>query len=68
VPWENIWRRVREEACSGEVERAWICGVERSSAKMKVFGAEVARWIRSAAARGEEADLVSARKGFFVSV
>lgn len=32
---------------------------------MKVFGAEVARWIRSAAARGEEADLVSARKGFW---
>lgn len=31
---------------------------------MKVFGAEVARWMRSAAARGEEADLVSARKGY----
>lgn len=30
---------------------------------MKVFGAEVARIMRSAAARGEEADLESARKG-----
>jgi hypothetical protein len=28
-----------------------------------VFGADVERWIRSMAARGEEADLVSARKG-----
>lgn len=35
----------------------------RSSVKMNVLGAEVARWIRSAAARGEVADLVSARKG-----
>lgn len=67
MPWEKIWRRVREELCSGEEERAWICGVDRSSAKMKVFGAEVARWTRSAAARGEVADLVSARKGFFPS-
>ena len=31
---------------------------------MKVFEADVARVIRSAAARGDEADLVSARKGF----
>jgi len=30
---------------------------------MKVLGAEVARVIRSAAARGDEADLVRARKG-----
>ncbi len=30
---------------------------------MKVFGAEVARVMRSAAARGDEADFVSARKG-----
>ena len=30
---------------------------------MKVFGWEVALVIRSAAARGEEADLVRARKG-----
>jgi hypothetical protein len=56
-------RRVRWELYSGEVERAWIWGVERSSAKMKVFGAEVALVMRSAAARGEDADFVSARKG-----
>lgn len=31
---------------------------------MKVFGAEVARVMRSMAARGEEADLVRARKGW----
>ena len=37
--------------------------MERSSEKMKVLGAEVARTTRSAAARGEEADLVSARNG-----
>jgi len=37
--------------------------VERSSAKMKVLGAEVARVTRSEAARGEVADLVRARKG-----
>jgi TPP-dependent pyruvate/acetoin dehydrogenase alpha subunit len=43
--------------------RDWIWGAWRSSAKMKVFGAEVARVMRSAAARGEEADLVRARKG-----
>ena len=30
---------------------------------MKVLGAEVARLMRSMAARGEEADLVRARKG-----
>ena len=40
-----------------------IWGVERSSAKMKVLGAEVALVMRSAAARGEEADFVRARKG-----
>jgi hypothetical protein len=31
---------------------------------MNVFGAEVARVMRSAAARGEVADLVRARKGW----
>lgn len=31
---------------------------------MKVFGAEVARVTRSAAARGEVADFESARKGY----
>jgi len=35
----------------------------RSSVKMKVLGAEVARVMRSMAARGEEADLVRARNG-----
>lgn len=30
---------------------------------MNVFGAEVARVMRSAAARGDEADFVRARKG-----
>lgn len=44
--------------------RAWIWDAARSSAKTKVFGAEVAREIRSAAALGDEADFVSARKGF----
>jgi hypothetical protein len=34
-----------------------------SSVKMKVFAADVARVIRSIAARGEEADLERARKG-----
>jgi hypothetical protein len=38
-------------------------GDSRSSVKIKVLGAEVARVIRSMAARGEEADFVSARKG-----
>lgn len=32
--------------------------------KRKVFGAEVARVTRSAAARGEVADFESARKGY----
>lgn len=32
--------------------------------KTKVLGAEVARWMRSAAARGDAADLLSARKGY----
>lgn len=45
---------------SSDVERDWICGVERSSAKMKVWGCDVARAIRSAAAREEVADLVRA--------
>ena len=31
---------------------------------MKVLGAEVARWMRSAAARDDAADLLSARKGY----
>lgn len=35
-----------------------------SSVKMKVFAAEVARVMRSIAARGEEADLERARKGW----
>ena len=47
-----------------EVERFCIWGAWRSSAKMNVFGAEVARVMRSAAARGEVADLVRARKGW----
>lgn len=46
---------------SSELERDWICGVVRSSAKTKVWGCEVARVIRSAAARGEVADLERAR-------
>jgi len=46
------------------VERFCIWGAWRSSAKMNVFGAEVARVMRSAAARGEVADLVRARKGW----
>lgn len=33
---------------------------------MYVFGAEVAREMRSAAARGEVADLVSAKKGYTI--
>lgn len=49
---------------SGLAARACICGVWRSSVKMKVFGAEVARVTRSAAARGEVADFESARKGY----
>ena len=40
-----------------------MVGVSRSSAKMKMLGAEVARVMRSAAARGEVADLERARKG-----
>jgi hypothetical protein len=57
-------RRVRWEEYSVLEERVWICGAPRSSLKMKVLGAEVARMMRSAAARGEEADLVSAKKGW----
>jgi hypothetical protein len=56
---------VRCEEYSPELARDWICGAESSSAKMKVLGAVVARVMRSAAARGEEADLVSARKGYY---
>lgn len=48
---------------AGEERRAWICGVERRGEKIKVFGAEVARWMRSMAAVGEVADLERARKG-----
>lgn len=40
-----------------------MLGVCNSSAKTYVFGAEVACAIRSAAARGEVADLLRARKG-----
>lgn len=40
-----------------------MAGVSRSSAKRKVFGADVARVTRSTAARGELAVLESARKG-----
>ena len=40
-----------------------MLGVWSSSAKTYVFGAEVAWVMRSAAARGEFADLESARKG-----
>lgn len=49
---------------SGLEARAWIWGVWRSSVKRKVFGAEVARVTRSAAARWEVADLESARNGW----
>jgi uncharacterized membrane protein len=55
---------VKYEVNSGLAVRAWTCGVWRSSVKMKVFGAEVARVTRSAAARGEVADFESARKGY----
>lgn len=54
---------MRLEEYSEELERDWICGVESSSAKINVLGEDVARVIRSAAARGDEAVLVSARKG-----
>jgi hypothetical protein len=40
-----------------------MLGVERSSVKRYVFGAEVARAMRSAAAREDVADLWRARKG-----
>lgn len=40
-----------------------MLGALSSSVNMYVFGAEVARLMRSAAARGEVADLVRARKG-----
>lgn len=49
--------------CSGDWERAWIWGVCRSSVKTKVSGFDVARVMRSEAARGELADLARARKG-----
>ena len=49
---------------SGELERAWMFGAWRSSAKMKVLGALVAPSIRFAAARGALAVLVRARKGW----
>lgn len=50
-------------AYSGEVLRAAMGGVWRSSAKTKVFGDDVARAMRSAAARGEVADFERAKKG-----
>jgi hypothetical protein len=49
---------------SGEEERDWICGVQSNSLKMNVLGKEVARIIKSAAARGDVADLERARKGW----
>lgn len=45
-----------------------MLGAERSSANMKVLGALVADSIRFAAARGELAVLVRARKGWEVRV
>ena len=49
---------MRYWACSAEaVRRDWMLGVWRSSAKKKVFGAEVAWVMRSMAARGDVADL-----------
>jgi hypothetical protein len=42
--------------------------VESNSLKMKVLGEDVARVIKSAAARGEVADLERARKGWVLSV
>lgn len=47
----------------GEERRAWMGDVWRRGEKMKVFWAEVARWMRSIAAVGEVADLERARKG-----
>lgn len=65
MPYENICSRVKYEENSGEDDSAWICGVWSSSAKTKVFGAEVARVMRSAAARGDVADLERARNGYY---
>ncbi len=48
----------------GEEASDAICGDCSSSAKMYVLAAEVARVTRSAAARGDVADLVRARKGW----
>jgi hypothetical protein len=54
--------------CSGVLVRAWMLGERSSSVKMKVLAAEVARVMRSTAARGDEADLVRARKGWMMLV
>ena len=54
---------MRYEEYSSDFRKFWILGVCKSSAKTYVFGAEVAWVTRSAAARGEFADLESARKG-----
>ena len=43
-----------------------MLGERRSSVKINVLGAEVARVMRSITARGEEADLERARKGWWV--
>lgn len=64
MPWLKIWRWARYGLNSEEEERAWIWGFSRSSANTKVPGAEVARLMRSAAARGDVADLLRIRKGY----
>ncbi len=56
--------RVRCGCSSGcEAATVWICGDCRSSVNIYVLGAEVARSMRSAAARGEVADLERAMNG-----
>ena len=58
MPHENISSNVRYGAYSSDaVRRDWMFGVCKSSAKMYAFGAEVARVTKSAAARGDVADL-----------
>lgn len=54
---------MRYDAYSWDSRSFWMLGVWRSSAKTKVFGAEVACVTRSLAARGEVAVLLRARKG-----
>ena len=56
-------RRLRCGRKSESEERAWICGDCSSSVNIKVPWADVARSTRSAAARGEVADLERARNG-----